>query len=266
MAVSFVFLFYVQLTAVFIVGSYNCDICSNTDFKWGTIGDVVNELTNNFDAYWPANNIFVQWIDQHINNSSLNETNCESTERLLKSFISNSLYSLYVQDIMGEILFYDNDNIENTFSNNDKKLKLVINKFVSNDVEHYKLYLNDWKNLGLDKSTKKFSDLLTYLWSNYTLASRRTVYETIRIDMRLNGEFAPQNRYIIISILEYSTNYVFSRLRTLTKNYNNHCDDSINFLYIGHRHINDETQHINITKYFHEIDINYETYNLLIAE
>ena len=232
-----------------------------------TIGDILQNLISDLEDYLrqdlEVECSFYKWIQQQINEHNSNTTNnkqfCESSKNILKSFTSNSLYSLYFKDMCSEIWVYDERNIYNSATQNIKHLKTLVNTFISADDQHWRMYINDWKCLDLDETDKKYSDLLSYLFSDYTLSSRKTVYETIKIDAKINGDIIPQNRYIIISLLEYLSSKYFANFGQFVNIYLDSCtsQNKCGLQYVSYAHCEaEDNNHIQINDVFDTIIVN----------
>eukprot|EP01084_Bolivina_argentea_P298450 514302_1 len=264
-------LFFRVLLILFTTNSVNCEDKTDTSIIDApvTIGAILNELISNLETISQDECIYYKWLDQHAHisaNRSRTERNeqCDSIKHLLKSFVSVSIYSLYFKDICNTVWYYDeqeindeiNDEIETNSTNatNRKQLKYLINSFISHDKQHWEMFINDWRCLGLDETDKKYSDLLVYLFGDLTFKSRKTVYETIKIDAKLNGDFMPEYRYIIISLLEYFSGVqLFPRFGALYDIYQKNCDDICDLVYVSLAHCDAENSHVIINEHFDSI-------------
>lgn len=234
-----------------------------------TVGEIVKELISKLETTADEECVFYQWLDEHISNASSahvpQHVQCDSMTHLLRSFAANSLYSLFFKDICNVIWHFDEGEIEaNSLNAESKRLKYLINDFISHDNEHWEMYINDWSCLGLDGTDKHFSDLLAYLFSDFTLASRKAVYHTVRIDAKLNGDVQPEHRYVIIALLEHmSSQQLFPRLGILYDLYSTNCSVHCDLQYVSLSHCEAETNHIDISQYFDPIVIDKENARLL---
>ena len=115
-------------------------------------------------------------------------------------------------------------------------LQAIVNKHSYEDDHHWLWFLEDLETLGIN-GTLKFSDALSFLWSEQTKASRLVTYQIFRY---ASGA-SPIAKLAILEVIEATGNVFFSaaapiaeELRTITQK---------EFLYFGCFHLEVENNH-----------------------
>jgi hypothetical protein len=62
----------------------------------------------------------------------------------------------------------------------------LVNTHLSEEGSHWKWFLADLANLGLDKQMR-FTDVLRFIWSDSTIETRRLAYETCKLSAGMNS-------------------------------------------------------------------------------
>ncbi|MDZ7956846.1 MAG: hypothetical protein RMY34_02885 [Aulosira sp. DedQUE10] len=91
-------------------------------------------------------------------------------------------------------------------------LQILINKHTYEDDHHWLWFLEDLKNLGLDKSLK-FSDALKFLWGEETKNARWLNYQLYRY----TAQATPIQKIIVIEVTEATGNIMFSTAANIGK-------------------------------------------------
>ncbi|MDF5735992.1 MULTISPECIES: hypothetical protein [unclassified Nostoc] len=91
-------------------------------------------------------------------------------------------------------------------------IQILINKHTYEDDHHWLWFLEDLKNLELDK-TLKFSDTLKFLWSEETKSARWLNYQLYRY----SSQATPIQKIIVIEITEATGNIMFSTAAEIGK-------------------------------------------------
>lgn len=92
------------------------------------------------------------------------------------------------------------------------KFKNVINQHTLEDANHWPMYINDLKALGLDK-TLTFSEFLREMWSNDTVKQRWATYRLCQLAEEAKN---PIDRYAIIEAIEMFGHYLFGVFKDIS--------------------------------------------------
>jgi hypothetical protein len=115
-------------------------------------------------------------------------------------------------------------------------IQAIINKHTYEDDHHWRWFLEDVKNLGVDQSLK-FSDALKFLWGEETEPSRWLVYQLYKYTLHAK----PIQKLVVIEVIEATGNVMFSIASEVGKEIQliTHKE----FLYFANFHLNVETGH-----------------------
>ncbi|QLE42120.1 hypothetical protein FD723_17970 [Nostoc sp. C052] len=119
-------------------------------------------------------------------------------------------------------------------------IQVLINKHTYEDDHHWLWFLEDLKNLELDKSLN-FSDALKFLWSEETKNARWLNYQLYRY----TSNATPIQKIVIIEVLEATGNIMFSTAAEVGKEIKAITQKSCR--YFADFHLNVETGHITGT-------------------
>ncbi|MDZ8257446.1 hypothetical protein [Nostoc sp. ChiQUE01b] len=119
-------------------------------------------------------------------------------------------------------------------------IQALINKHTYEDDHHWLWFLEDLKNLELDKSLK-FSDALKFLWDEETKNARWLNYHLYRY----TSNATPIQKIIIIEVLEATGNIMFSTAAEIGKEIKEITQKPCR--YFADFHLNVETGHITGT-------------------
>lgn len=136
-------------------------------------------------------------------------------------------------------------------SSNDP-IQKIINQHTYEDDHHWRWFIEDMKNLGVDQSLK-FSDTLKFLWGEETETSRWLVHQLYRYTLQAN----PVQKLVVIEVIEATGNVMFSIASEIGKELQliTHKE----FLYFANFHLNVETGHTTgsdkVEEYIQEIEL-----------
>ncbi|WP_335199387.1 hypothetical protein [Nostoc sp.] len=135
-------------------------------------------------------------------------------------------------------------------------IQVLINKHTYEDDHHWLWFLEDLKNLELDKSLK-FSDALKFLWSEETKNARWLNYQLYRY----TSNATPIQKIVIIEVLEATGNIMFSNAAEVGREIKAITQKPCR--YFADFHLNVETGHImgtsGIEQFLQDIQLSEES-------
>jgi hypothetical protein len=112
----------------------------------------------------------------------------------------------------------------------------LINIHVSEDATHWKWFLADLTNAGLDP-TVRFTDALRFVWNNATVKTRMLSYELCRLTGGLNS----MQKFVLIVCIEATGNVALGAVATTGRALEPIVARKL--VYFGGHHVETENQH-----------------------
>lgn len=115
-------------------------------------------------------------------------------------------------------------------------IQKIINTHTEEDDSHWKWFLHDLRELGMD-DPNDFGSLVKFLWSDHCAQPRKTVYGLIG----LIAPASPKMRMVIVEAIEAAGNVGFTALSQLSREF--HRDTGRTLLFFGDLHLGHESGH-----------------------
>ncbi|MBV6624564.1 MAG: hypothetical protein KI793_16765 [Rivularia sp. (in: Bacteria)] len=137
-------------------------------------------------------------------------------------------------------------------------IQKVINQHTCEDDHHWLWFLKDIERLEMNKNLK-FTDALTFLWSEETRIPRSVIYELYKQTFKAS----PIHKLVVIEVIEATGNILNSATALVTKELQN--INGKNLLYFGDVHLSVEPGYVigieNIDKFIKEITLTQQEMN-----
>lgn len=164
--------------------------------------------------------------------SWLSDDSVPARDRLVRWLPCAAPWVFGFMDLNGVLLRYPDDEAAH-----DPR-KRAINAHLEEDADHWRFYVDDLRQLGLD-AAMRFPDTLRFLWGEETRRQRMAVYRLSALAARATD---PKLRYTLILALESMAHLVFETLRRVSEPYGE--TTGVELIYIASEHADREPGHL----------------------